>query len=110
MPDADPILILVRDLIFSSKIIATARATNAPIKCIRDASKLLGEPGQRLIADLNLDGVIPAAIAWKAATGGEVIGFISHVDTALIAAARAGGIDRVMPRSEFVRVLSELLN
>jgi hypothetical protein len=109
MPDPTPILILVRDLIFSTKITATARAANCPIKLMRDPSKLAGESGTRLIVDLNLEGAIPAAIAWKQATGGEVIGFVSHVDTALIVAARAGGIDRVMPRSEFVRVLPELL-
>ena len=104
-----PILVLVRDLIFSSRIAATARAQNASVKLLRDPAKLANEPGSRLIVDLNLEGAIPAAIAWKQASGGEVTGFVSHVDAATISAARAGGIDRVMPRSEFVRVLPELL-
>jgi hypothetical protein len=111
MPDVvpQPILVLVRDLMFSSKIAATARAQNTAIKLLRDPAKLAGEAGARLIVDLNLDGAIPAAIAWKQSSGGEVFGFVSHVDAAAIAAAREGGIDRVMPRSEFVRVLPELL-
>ena len=111
MPDAVPpsILVLVRDLMFSSKIGATARAQNAAVRMLRDPAKLAAEPGARLIVDLNLDGAIPAAIAWKQASGGEVIGFVSHFDAAAIAAARAGGIDRVMPRSQFVQVLPELL-
>ena len=104
-----PIVILVRDMIFSSKIFATARAQNCIVKSFRDPAKLLAEPGRRLIVDLNLEGAIPAAIAWKQATKGEVVGFVSHVDTFAIAAARAGGLDRVMARSEFVQVLPELL-
>ena len=95
---------------FSSKIIATARAQNAPVKVMRDPAKLAAEPGDRLIVDLNLEGAIPAAIAWKTSTAGHVTGFVSHVDAATIAAARAGGIDRVLARSEFVRVLEQLLS
>ncbi len=104
-----PVLVLVRDLIFSSKIAATARAQDVSVKLLRDPAKLANEPGRRLIVDLNLDGAIPAAIAWKQATGGEVAGFVSHVDAAAISAARAGGLDRVVARSEFVQVLPELL-
>lgn len=104
-----PIVILVRDMIFSSKIFATARAQDCIVKSFRDPAKLLNEPGFRLIVDLNLEGAISAAMAWKQATGGEVVGFVSHVDTFAIAAARAGGLDRVMARSEFVQMLPELL-
>ena len=103
------ILILVRDMIFSSKIFATARAQDCSVKSFRDPAKLLSEPGRRLIVDLNLEGAIPAAIAWKQATGGEVVGFVSHVDAGAISAAREGGLDRVMARSEFVQVLGDLL-
>ena len=104
-----PILVLVRDMIFSSKIFAEARAQNCVIQSFRDPMKLQHAPGRRLIVDLNLEGAISAAIAWKQATGGEVCGFVSHVDAAAIAEARAGGLDRVMARSEFVNVLPELL-
>jgi hypothetical protein len=102
-------LALVRDLIFATKISSTAGALGRPVKMIRDPFKLAGEVGQRLIVDLNLSGALEAAIHWKAATGGEVVGFVSHVDANTIRAAREGGIDRVMARSEFVRVLPELL-
>ena len=94
---------------FAGKIGATARAQSATVKMLRDPAKLAGEAGRRLIVDLNLDGAIPAAIAWKQASAGEVVGFVSHMDAEAIAAARAGGIDRVMARSEFVQVLGELL-
>jgi len=38
-----------------------------------------------------------------------VVGFVSHVQTETIAAARAAGIDEVMARSAFVARLATLL-
>ena len=105
----EPVLVLVRDLMFSSRITAAARAEGATVKIVRDAGKLSGEAGERLIVDLNQDGAIDAAVAWKACTGGNVVGFVSHVDADTIARARAAGIDRVMPRSRFVEELAEIL-
>ena len=93
---------------FSGRIGATARAENAAIKMFRDPNKLTGEAGKRLIVDLNLEA-IQAAIVWKQATGGEVVGFVAHVDTAAITAARTGGLDRVIARSQFVQELPALL-
>jgi hypothetical protein len=103
------VLALVRDLMFSSKITATARAEGVAVKIVRDASKLAGEPGHRLLVDLNQDGAIPAAIEWKSRTGGAVIGFVSHVDAATIKLAREAGFDQVLARSRFVEILPELL-
>lgn len=109
MPDAPPTLVLVRDLIFATKITGTAQALNRPVKLIRDPAKVAEEPGRRLIVDLNLPNAIPAAASWKLCTGGEVIGFVSHADAAVIADARAAGLDRVVARSEFVQILPDLL-
>jgi hypothetical protein len=103
---------LVRDLMFVSRITSTARVQGVAVKVVRDPQQLAGEaaPGAaRLIVDLNLPGAIPAAAAWKAATSGEVVGFVSHVDAQTIQSAREAGLDRVMPRSQFVQVLPELL-
>jgi hypothetical protein len=62
--------------------------------------------------DLNQPGALEAAVAWKGAesAGRDVVGFVSHVDAATIARARAAGIDRIMPRSRFVEALPELLH
>jgi hypothetical protein len=108
-PEPPPVLVLVRDLMFSGRIGATARAINAPVRLLRDAAALEGSTGRRLIVDLNQPGALEAAVAWKGATGGEVVGFVSHVDADAVGRARAGGIDRVMARSQFVNVLPELL-
>jgi hypothetical protein len=113
MPDETPapptLLILCRDLLLGSRITATAQSAGVSYKVIRDAAKLAGQAGQRLIVDLNQDGAIDAAATWKGANSGEAIGFVSHVDAATIQRARAAGLDRVMPRSQFVEQLPAIL-
>lgn len=113
MPDATdprpPVLVLVKDLMFSSTIAATARAEGATIRAVRDAAKLGELPGELLIADLNQEGAIAAAAAWvSAAPGRRAVGFVSHVDAEAIRAARAAGLEP-MARSRFVQALPELL-
>ena len=54
----DPILVLVRDLMFVSKIRATAAAQGAQIKTIRDSALLATEAGTRLLVDLSLPTVL----------------------------------------------------
>ena len=108
--DPLPSVALVRDLIFSTKISSTAKSLGVTVSVVRDPAKLAdAPPASRLIVDLNLEGALPAAVAWKTKTSGRVIGFASHVDTEVIRAARAAGFDDVVPRSEFTRLLPELL-
>jgi hypothetical protein len=103
------VLALVRDLMFSSRITATARSLAVDVRVIRDAASLGNQPGKLLLVDLNLAGAIDAASAWRNATGGAVIGFVSHVDAATIAKAREEGLERVMARSGFVEALPGIL-
>jgi hypothetical protein len=109
MSDTAPLLVVVRDLMFSSKIIAEARAQGIDVKIVRDPAKLAAEPGKRLLADLSQPGVIDAVAAWKNATSGEVIGFVSHVDAQTIAQARQSGIDQILARSQFTAQLAEIV-
>ncbi len=102
-------LALVRDLMFASRIRATAAAAGVPLKLIREPSKLGPEEGRRLIVDLNLEGAIDAAADWAQQHGRPVVGFVSHVDAPTIQHARASGIVRVMARSQFVQALEQLL-
>src|SRR3954447_20195011 len=83
-----PVLVLVRDLMFSSRIAATARAMNAPVKMLRDPGALAGMEGRSLIVDLNQPGALDAAVAWKRESSGDVVGFVSHVDVDTIARAK----------------------
>ena len=85
-------------------------AAAAEIEMLRDPQLLPGKPGDRLIIDLNQPGTLEAAIAWKAIDPKrEVVGFVSHVDRPTIAQAQSAGIDRIMPRSQFVASLETLL-
>jgi hypothetical protein len=103
-------LALVRDLMFSSKISATAKAGGLTVEMLRDPASLADRAGDRLIVDLNQPGALDAAIAWKGNDPSrQVIGFVSHVDGQTIARARASGIDKVMARSQFVASLETLL-
>ena len=104
-----PVLVLVRDLMFASKIRATAQSLGAPVQMLREPAQLNETAGGRLIVDLNQPGVLDAAVAWKGRTAGQVVGFVSHVDTQTIQAARQAGVDQVLPRSRFVEILPELL-
>lgn len=109
---APPIIALVRDLMFSGRIMAEARAAGAQVKVVRDPQVLedLYRLGSKLmIADLNLPGSIEAAARWRTRTEGHVVGFASHVDAESIGRARSAGIDQVLARSQFVRALPELL-
>ena len=103
------ILVLVRDLMFASKISGAAQSLGVAIKMIREPSKIANEAGDRVIVDLNQQGALEAAAEWKIATGGRAIGFVSHVDRETIDRARELGIDEVLPRSAFVQRLPELL-
>jgi hypothetical protein len=115
MPESDPatvplpVLVLVRDLIFASRIGAEAKARNVRVQMLRDPAALAGCSGDRLIVDLNQDGAIDAAANWKRRTDGEIVGFVSHVDAPTAARARAANIDHVLARSAFVQRLPELL-
>jgi hypothetical protein len=108
-PPQPQIAALCRDLMFSSKITSAARAMGVPLKTINQPSALGNWPGRRLLVDLNLEGAIDAARAWRDATRGEVIGFVSHTDAATIEQARSAGLDRVMARGQFAQSLSGLL-
>ena len=103
-----PILLLCRDLMFVSKVTATARALGVPVQVVRDPAQL-PQQGTRLLVDLNQSGAIEAAATWKAATAGQVIGFVSHVDTDTTERARAAGLDQVLPRSRFSATLEQII-
>lgn len=103
------ILIVVRDLMFSSRIINAAKELQLEYRMIRDPAKLADEVGEKLIVDLNQDGALDAASAWGKSTSKPVVGFVSHVDTPTIERAKTLGIDQILTRGQFVQVLSDVL-
>jgi CheY-like chemotaxis protein len=112
------ILVAVDDLLFSSKIRATARQAGVEVTFARTPADILSQARSLkpslVIFDINCAKADPinTVAALKADPELRTIptaGFVSHVDTALITAARGAGMDDVMARSAFVANLPEIL-
>lgn len=112
------VLVAVDDLMFSSRISTAAKAVGTPIRFARSAAAVVNAareaPAALVIIDLNAARLQPleivAALKGDPALAGiPTLGFVSHVDTPTIDAARRAGIDRVLARSAFVEQLPALL-
>jgi len=109
------LLVLVRDLLFVSKITATARAAANPplLALLRDPANLAEQPpgARRLILDANLPGTIQAAAAYKCRSPSTaIVAFVAHTDAQTIALAREGGIEKLLARSAFFDHLDSFLD
>lgn len=105
-------LMLCDDLIFASKVTATARAAGAEVRVARTAAKFrewLADAPACAIIDLGFAGLDWDGLLAERPAATRVVAFGSHVDVAGLAAARAAGCDPVLPRSAFVERLEELL-
>lgn len=112
------VLAAVDDLLFSSKIRATARQAGVEVTFARSPEEILQQARNSrpslVIFDLNSGKTDPVATIGALKGDPELasiraIGFASHVHTELIAAARQAGADQVMPRSAFAGNLAEIL-
>lgn len=106
-------LLLSDDLIFVSRITATARAVGLTVTSARNTATLIESARTvsptAVILDLQNPGLeLPALLASLrelSPTMPRVTAYGSHVDTETLKAARKAGCDRVMPRSQFVKEL-----
>jgi hypothetical protein len=96
----DAVIVFAPDLMDRSRI--AAALPHAVF--VRRVEELVGVPARWVIVDLSRPGVLEV----EAAVDAPVIGFGSHVDEALLAAARAAGCAEVLPRSRFFRRVGEL--
>lgn len=113
------IFVAVDDLMFSSRISTAARAVGAAMRFTRSPEAVVTAAREAapslVILDLNSARTRPLEIvaALKAdptLAAVPTVGFVSHVDTATIEAARRAGVDRVLARSAFVEQLPRLLS
>ncbi len=110
-----PLVVVVEDLIFATKIRATAASLGIPVHQVRDASGLTAALEQRrprgVVVDLSLAGdpIELVRIAAAHASAPTVIAFVAHVESELAAAAHAAGAHQVMPRSRFSTQLPAIL-
>jgi ActR/RegA family two-component response regulator len=101
-------LLVCDDLIFASKVTATARAHGQTVRVVTSALAAL-QVDQPVAAIVDLHTADLQIESFVAAIGCPVIGFGSHVDVDRLKAARAAGCAKVMPRSQFVAELETRL-
>ncbi|HSH61547.1 MAG TPA: hypothetical protein VK988_18255 [Acidimicrobiales bacterium] len=90
----------VPDLMDRSKLAAAGDVT-----FVATPAELAGTAADLVVVDLSRAGVLESLGQVDART----IGFGSHVDHELLAAARQAGCDEVLPRSKFFARIGELL-
>src|SRR5215470_275552 len=91
----------VEDLFFRSKIEATARHLNVPVRFV-ECAKLAGVAADgtagAVLLELSAPNAIPAVRALRGAQATAalpVIGFLSHVDRKLAEEAQSAGVTQV---------------
>jgi len=106
----------VEDLFFRSKIEATARHLNVPVRFAepKDLAKAARKEGTAaVLLEISANGDQLAAVRTLRQEGETrelpVIGFLRHTDRELARQAEAAGLTRVMPRSEFSETLPDLV-
>ncbi len=106
----------VEDLFFRSKIEATARHLNIPLRFVgpSELAKACGDgTTAAVLMDLSGNGDPLAAVralrGARATQALPVVGFLSHVDKKLADDAERAGVTQVMPRSQFSETLPDLL-
>ena len=113
------ILCIVDDLLFSVKISTAAKALAAPVFFERSPDMILPrireERPSLVIFDLNSTKLRPLdTIALMKADPAladiRTLGYVSHVQTDVISAARTAGIDEVLARSAFSERLGQILS
>jgi CheY-like chemotaxis protein len=112
------ILCGVDDLIFSIKISTAAKALGVDIFFERSPDQVVARIREKMpslvILDLNSSKMRPLEIIAQlkgdpALRDVHTLGYVSHVQSDLIEAARRAGIDEVLARSAFSERLGEIL-
>jgi PleD family two-component response regulator len=112
------VLAVLDDLMFSSKIKTAATQLGVPLTFARSSASALAEMRKQtptlVIFDLNNPrtdplGTVAAMHADPALAAIPTVGFVSHVDTAVIDAARQAGVTEVLARSAFTMQLADIL-
>lgn len=106
----------VEDLFFRSKVEATVRHLNVPVRFaapdeLPEAARKEGTAA--VLLEVSPDGKLLEAVRLLRAEPKTrdlpVIGFLRHTDRDLAQRAEAAGMTRVIPRSEFSETLPDLI-
>ena len=108
-------LFLCPNLMFASRVSGAANTLKTPLQVLANPGDLAGKltaETRLVIIDLGQNGLdLPGILAEvrAKASSARVVAFGSHVNEALLSAARTAGCDDVMPNSQFDRTYVELL-
>jgi CheY-like chemotaxis protein len=112
------ILALVDDLMFTSKIRSAANQLGVAVTFARSGDQALAQmrtnPPSLVIIDLNNLRTNPLGTVEAMKTDPQLaaiptVGFVSHVQTELIQAARRAGVAEVLARSAFTEQLGDIV-
>lgn len=112
------VLCAIDDLLFSIKISTAAKSLGVDIYFERSADQVLNRIREKrpslVIFDLNSQKMRPMDAIRELKADPELhsiqtLGYVSHVDSDTIAAARVAGVDQVLARSAFASKLGEIL-
>jgi Response regulator receiver domain. len=112
------VIAVIDDMFFAAKIGGTAEALGIEVKFARSIDAAIGlaqnEMPAIIIADLHAQTCDPFLLAEKLKSDEKLktiplLGFFSHVQTALKQQAEQAGYDRIVPRSYFSNNLAEIL-
>jgi PleD family two-component response regulator len=112
------VIAVVDDLFFGAKLLETAERLNVALRLVRSPEELEAEARAcrpaLLIFDLNAERCQPLLAIRRVKANAELkdtpaLGFFSHVQHELKAAATEAGCDRIMARSAFTTQLPDIL-
>ena len=113
------ILAVLDDLMFTSKIKTTAGRIGVAVTFARSADAALSEMRKAapslVILDLNNARTNPLGLVGSmkqdpALSSVPTVGYVSHVQTEVIDAARRAGVGEVLARSAFTERLADILS
>ena len=112
------ILAVLDDLLFTSKIKTAAAQLGVAVGFARSSAAAIAEMQKSVpslvILDLDNPRTAPLDIVAAMKSAGALaavrtVGFVSHVHTSTIEAARSAGVDDVLARSAFTQQLGDIL-
>ena len=113
------VIAAVDDLFFASKIRAVAEHLALSITFARSDQAVIDEARREtpvvIVIDLHSQKFQPLELAGQLKKDEQLksirlVGFFSHVETELWAAAEKAGFDQLLPRSAFTNRLPQILN
>ena len=108
------VMVVVADLIFESKITATAGRLEVAVRIVRTPAEALDalSAARGVIVDMNLttgDALKLLRDVKTARPELPVLAYLSHVQTELAEQTKEAGADEVLARSKFTEQLPEIL-